>query len=133
MLLLAHATDGGGSIRIPAANCGLFGLKPSRGRNPFGPFVGEGWAGLASQHVISRSVRDSAAMLDATQGAEPGDPYACPVPKRPYLDEVGAEPGRLRIAYHVTGLGGLTLDCFVSKRLISRGVKATRLTISDSG
>lgn len=107
---MGHASDGGGSIRIPAANCGLFGLKPSRGRNPFGPFVGEGWAGLAAQHVLSRSVRDSAAMLDATQGAEPGDPYACRPPTRPYLDEVGADPGKLRIAYHVTGLGGLPLD-----------------------
>lgn len=107
---LGHGSDGGGSIRIPAANCGLFGLKPSRGRNPFGPFVGEGWAGLATNHVLSRSVRDSAAMLDATQGPEPGDPYDCPPPLRPFLDEVGADPGQLRIAFHLTGLGGVPLD-----------------------
>ncbi|MDF1792823.1 MAG: amidase [Thalassobaculaceae bacterium] len=107
---MGHGSDGGGSIRIPAANCGLFGLKPTRGRNPFGPFAGEGWAGLATQHVLSRSVRDSAAMLDVTQGPEPGDPYACPPPTRPFLDEVGVDPGRLRVAYHLTGLGGAPLD-----------------------
>ena len=107
---MGHGSDGGGSIRIPSANCGLFGLKPSRGRNPFGPLAGEGWAGLAAQHVLSRSVRDSAAMLDATQGAEAGEPYTCPPPTRPYLNEIDVEPGRLRVAYHVTGLGGLPLD-----------------------
>jgi Asp-tRNA(Asn)/Glu-tRNA(Gln) amidotransferase A subunit family amidase len=107
---LAHATDGGGSIRIPAAQCGLFGLKPTRARNPIGPLVGEGWSGLATAHVVSRSVRDSAAMLDATSGPAPGDPYAAPLPVRPYLDEVGADPGRLRVALHTTGLDGRPLD-----------------------
>jgi len=107
---MGHGSDGGGSIRIPASNCGLFGLKPSRGRNPFGPFVGEGWAGLATNHVLSRSVRDSAAMLDVTQGPEPGEPYACPPPARPFLQEVGVDPGKLRVAYHVTGLDGEPLD-----------------------
>lgn len=107
---LAHATDGGGSIRIPAANCGLFGLKPTRARNPAGPFVGEGWSGLSTGHVVSRSVRDSAAMLDATAGPAPGDPYAAPPPARPFLDEVGADPGRLRVALHTTGLDGRPLD-----------------------
>jgi amidase len=107
---IAHATDGGGSIRIPAAQCGLFGLKPTRGRNPAGPYIGEGWSGLATGHVVSRSVRDSAAMLDATSGPAPGDPYAAPTPARPFLKEVGADPGRLRVALHTTGLDGRPLD-----------------------
>jgi Asp-tRNA(Asn)/Glu-tRNA(Gln) amidotransferase A subunit family amidase len=107
---MGHGSDGGGSIRIPAANCALFGLKPSRGRTPFGPFVGEAWAGLATNHVLSRSVRDSAAMLDLTQGAETGEPYTCPPPVRPYLDEVASDPGSLRIAYHLHGLDGEALD-----------------------
>jgi len=98
MVPLAHATDGGGSIRIPAACCGLVGLKPSRARNPSGPDVGEGWAGLAAGHVVSRTVRDTAAALDVTAGPAPGDPYACPPAARPFLAEVGADPGRLRIA-----------------------------------
>jgi len=84
-LPMAHATDGGGSIRIPAANCGLFGLKPSRGRMPMGPDVGEGIAGMATGHCVSRSVRDSAALLDATQGPAPGDPYTAPALPRPLL------------------------------------------------
>ncbi len=98
ILPAAYASDGGGSIRIPAACCGLFGLKPSRGRNPIGPVVGEGWAGLAVQHAVTRSVRDSAALLDATHGPEPGDPYAAPPLARPLLQEVGAAPGRLKLA-----------------------------------
>ena len=96
---VAHATDGGGSIRIPASCCGLFGLKPTRGRIGFGPDVGEGLSGLSTQHVVSRSVRDSAAMLDATAGIAPGDPYGAPPPLRPWLDETRASPGRLRIAF----------------------------------
>ena len=92
-LPMAHATDGGGSIRIPASKCGLFGLKPSRGRNPAGPDLGEGLAGMATGHCVSRSVRDSAALLDATHGPAPGDPYAAPPLPRPMLDEVGAPRG----------------------------------------
>jgi amidase/6-aminohexanoate-cyclic-dimer hydrolase len=99
---MAHATDGGGSIRIPAANCGLFGLKPSRGRTPMGPDIGEGIAGMATGHCVSRSVRDSAALLDATQGPAAGDPYAAPAFARPLLHEVGVSPGRLRIAVCTT-------------------------------
>jgi len=72
---IAHGSDGGGSIRIPASCCGLFGLKPTRARTPSGPLVGEGWGGLSVGHVLSRSVRDSAAMLDATEGPADGDPY----------------------------------------------------------
>jgi amidase len=95
---LAHATDGGGSIRVPAAHCGLFGLKPSRGRVSFGPDSGEAWGGLAVGHAISRSVRDSALLLDLTGGPEPGDPYAAPTPERPFAEEVGRSPGQLKIA-----------------------------------
>lgn len=95
---VAHANDGGGSIRIPAACCGLFGLKPTRGRTPVGPNRSQIWGGFAIGHVISRSVRDSAAMLDAIAGPEPTSPYWAPPPARPFLAEVGAPPGRLRIA-----------------------------------
>ena len=98
MVPAAHANDGGGSIRIPASACGLFGLKPTRARNPTGPDVGEGWGGQSASHVISRSVRDSAALLDATAGPDVGDPYWAPPPSRSFLDEVGADCGRLRIA-----------------------------------
>ena len=107
---VAHATDSGGSIRIPAAQCGLFGLKPTRARNPAGPILGEGASGLSTGHAVSRSVRDSAALLDATHGPAPGDPYAAPAPEGPYLDEVGRVPGKLRVAVHRTALDGGPLD-----------------------
>ncbi len=98
-LPLANASDGGGSIRIPAAACGLFGMKPTRGRTPMGPDVGEGWAGMSAIHAVSRSVRDNAALLDATHGADMGAPYVAPAPERPFLDEVGRRGPRLRIAF----------------------------------
>ena len=97
MVPFAHASDGGGSIRIPASECGLVGLKPSRGRISLGPEYGEYWHGLVVSHVVSRSVRDSAGVLDAISGAMPGDPYTAPPPARPYAEEVGADPGRLHI------------------------------------
>jgi len=110
MVPLAHATDGGGSIRIPASCCGLFGLKPTRARITAGPEGGEGLNGLAIQHAVSRSVRDSAALLDAIAGPMPGDPYLAVPPERPYLEEVGRSPGRLRIAYAKTAPTGVPLD-----------------------
>jgi amidase len=99
MVPAAHANDGGGSIRIPASACGIVGLKTSRGRVSLGPLAGEGWNGLAGEHVVSRSVRDSAALLDATQGYMPGDPYAAPPPERPFAAQVARAPGPLRIGF----------------------------------
>jgi amidase len=96
---LAHGNDGGGSIRIPAACCGLFGLKPTRGRNPLGPLFGDMGGGIVHEHAVSRTVRDSAALLDATSGPAPGDPYWAPPKERPFLEEVGRKPGRLKIGF----------------------------------
>src|SRR3954471_3532640 len=97
MVPVAHANDGGGSIRIPASECGLVGLKPTRARVSQGPLVGEGWAGLTVELVVSKSVRDTAAILEAVHGPAPGDPYHAPPPSRPYTEEGGADPGKLRI------------------------------------
>lgn len=104
---VAYANDGAGSIRIPASLCGLFGMKPTRGRTPAGPDVADGLNGLGVEHVLSRSVRDCAAMLDATLGADVGDPYTITPPERPYLEEVGREPGRLRIALSRVSASGV--------------------------
>jgi amidase len=110
MAPMAHATDGGGSIRIPASACGLFGLKPTRARNPLGPDQGEGWGGASVGHAVTRTVRDSAALLDTTCGPDLGDPYWAPPPARPFLDEVGREPGRLRIAITTRPWNGQAVD-----------------------
>jgi len=110
---IAHATDGAGSIRIPASCCGIFGLKPTRARITMGPDVGEAVGGIANEHAVSISVQDNAALLDATQGGMPGDPYACPPPERPFAKDVGADPGRLRIAFTDRSITGTSLhpDC----------------------
>ncbi len=123
MVPLASGGDGGGSIRIPASCCGLFGFKPSRGTTPTGPEFGELWRGFAIEHVISRSVRDSAAMLDATAGTDAGAPYAAPARLRPYLDEVWSDPGRLRIActhQPLFGHGPVHADCVAGLQASAR-------------
>jgi amidase len=119
---MAHGGDGGGSIRIPAACCGLFGLKPTRARNPLGPFIGEGWHGMMVEHAVTRSVRDSAALLDATQGPDPGAPYVAPPPERPFLEETKREPRRLRIAVCTSSLMGVSVhpDCVAATKDAAR-------------
>jgi amidase len=110
MLPLAHASDGFGSIRVPAACCGLVGLKPTRNRNTFAPFAGEGLGGASTEHAVSLSVRDSAALLDATRGPGSGDPYSASQPATPYLKEVGTHPGRLKIAWTAKAPNGAQVD-----------------------
>ncbi len=96
---MAHGNDGGGSIRIPASCCGLFGLKPTRARNPLGPRYGDIGSGMVVEHALTRTVRDSAALLDATSGPDLGDPYYAPHKKRPYLEEIRQDLGRLKIGF----------------------------------
>jgi amidase len=125
---VAHGGDGGGSIRIPASCCGVLGLKPTRGRTPTGPDWGELWRGFAIDHVLTRSVRDSAAMLDAIAGADVGAPYAAPPQARPFLQEATAEPGRLRVAFTAQPLMGHTVhgDC-------KKGLEATVHLLQELG
>ncbi len=126
MVPAAHATDGGGSIRIPASACGLVGLKPTRGRVTQAPHAGEGWAGMSIGGTVTRSVRDTAALLDAVCAPHPGDPYWAPPPARPFLDEVGADPGQLRIALVTVALSGAAVDpeCVAAAEHAARACEA---------
>jgi amidase len=99
MVPAAHGNDLGGSLRYPASACGLFGLKPTRARVPLGPEYGDAVSGWACEHALTVSVRDSAALLDVVSGPAVGDPYVAPARRRPFRDEVGADPGRLRVGY----------------------------------
>ena len=130
---MAHATDGGGSIRIPASCCGLFGLKPTRARNPLGPDVGEGWGGPSVGHAVTRSVRDSAALLDATPGPDVGDPYWAPPPRGPFLDEVGRDPAAAHRAY-AKPWNGLPVDRGVRRaaRAAARLCERSATTVEEA-
>jgi hypothetical protein len=110
---IAHGGDGGGSLRIPASCNGVFSLKPTRGRMPTGPDNSDVWRAFAQEHVLSISVRDSAAMMDVTAGDDVGTPVACPSQERPFFDEVTHEPGALRIAVTTSPFFGTTVhpDC----------------------
>lgn len=128
MVAAGHANDGGGSIRIPASCCGLVGLKPTRGRNSLAPDLGDIGGGIICEHVVTRSVRDSAAILDATAGSVPGDPYTPPLPERPFAAEVGRAPARLRIGFGSVALTGVPAhpDCVAA-------VQATALLCQQLG
>jgi amidase len=107
---MAHATDGGGSIRIPASCCALFGLKPTRGRTPMGPFTGEAWHGASIGHAVTRSVRDSARLLDAIAGPDLGAPYSIAAPDRSFAEAAASPPRRLRIAFSTVAPTGGFVD-----------------------
>ncbi|HEY2386491.1 MAG TPA: amidase [Candidatus Binatia bacterium] len=131
----AHANDGGGSIRIPASECGLVGLKPSRGRTSFGPAVGAPVGGMVSDGVVTRSVRDTAAILDVLAGAMPGDTFVAPPPTRPYVREVGAPTGTLRIGLMTAAPGGTFQphpDCTAAATAVAKALASLGHRIEEA-
>lgn len=130
----AHASDGGGSIRGPGSMCGLIGLKPTRGRCSFGPVLGERWSGLSNEFAMTRSVRDTAALLDAVAGAMPGDPYTAPPPRESFAASAARPPGRLRVGVLRRGLRELELhpECVAAVDVAARALEDAGHTVELS-
>lgn len=135
MVAVAHANDGGGSIRIPASECGLVGLKPSRGRVSLGPDTGDAWHGFVIEHVVTHSVRDTAAVLDQIAGNMPGDPYAAPPQRGPFIQDAGAQPGRLRVGLMKrtpAGSAALHPDCVAAIEDAARLLQSLGHNVEES-
>jgi amidase len=127
MVPVAHANDGGGSIRLPASACGLVGLKPTRQRVTMGPLIGDAMSGLSIDLAVSRTVRDTAGVLEAVEGPAPGDPYVAPRPGGPYTEEVGADPGRLRVGLVTRPFLDVEIDPVVTAAAVDAGELLTSL------